>query len=196
MLRHATPRHIHIPDRSKFTANWNEIERFSRGAQNGPFCVGALGDPGTIAAGAPGVLSQVTWQPVTNPLYDLFNIVGPVATKNLRIPIDGFYNFWCIWNVNDNPATTTEIEVRVEVAPTSNSGIGSPVFAQAGDRFSKTILSTNSLDRYLTCDWKGIELHANDLLRFSVRINGPVAFTNTDVESSQFEYVAPIPVER
>lgn len=178
----------------KYNPNWLSLTRSLNASW--PVCVGAVGNPGNIASGVPGALSTVLWQPANTLLRDQYSFIGPTATENIRIPFDGYYDFWMDWQILDVPAANEELEIRLESAPTSDSGFAAPVFTEVQPRFTKTFFSTKSLDNHFFILHRGVELHANDLVRFRVRVNGGTTFTTTTVITSEFRFTYPIPNQR
>lgn len=193
-LRHNGPRHIHIPDRRKDVANWNEIERFSRNTSNYPFCVKATGDPGNVPSGAPGAAVNVVWTAPTNPLYDLWHMVIG-GNELIRIPQDGFYSFWMNWQSGDNFTAAAAIKTLMDTANTSITGFAAPSWTRYMN-IIQDIPANPGFGRWWNSEFRGIELHANDLVRFGIQVYSTVALSSTIVVQSEFIFESAIPVDR
>lgn len=191
MARLRTPkRHLHLGTPYDRRAT----EAFTR--EPFPFCAQFTGNPGSLVNGSPGALSSVTWTPNTNPIYDPYFMITP-ATTTIRIPWDGFYDFWMVWNVADNVATTESFACIPQSAPASDSGYGAPSFSNiVGTQTKLLTQGTSTLDTNFMCVYRGVELHANDLVRFQARVWGTQTLTATTVTAAEFHWVAPIPVKR
>ena len=193
-LRHTGPRHIHVPDRKEMQANWNEIEKFSRGTSNYPFCAMLTGDPGTIASGTPGAASYVTWTANANPLYDLYRMI--VGDTTIRIPSDGFYDFYLDWLIaNNSVVVDTEISTFMDTANTSITGYGAVAWTRAVTAPGKFIPANQHIGLSFFASYAGIELHANDLVRFGIQVYSANNLTAT-VPVARFALESPIPVDR
>lgn len=191
--------------RDKYDPNWEALERSFN--QNLPVCVTAQGFPGPILAGSPGPISYITWTQPTNPLFDVSNIVGPTPTQNLRIPQDGFYDFWYQISVSSStiigPGGGYALHSVLETATTSDDGqFTTPVFSLLIDGPSKFFLvDTVALngDNSMQVIYRGIEMHANDLFRMGlnmfVDVSGPgvAEITGATVVLSEFRFTYPIP---
>lgn len=205
-IRNATTHHplpIKGGDNNAFDPNWNALERSFN--QILPICVTAMGSPGRVTSSSPGPPAYITWQPPSNPLYDVSNIVGPTPTQNLRIPQDGFYDFW--YQIGLTTATTVSggdfaLHCFLETAVTSDSGFTSPTWTRLIDgpsKFFKNDVVALYGDNSMQVIYRGIEMHANDLFRMGlntfVDITGPAVadLQNIVVQLSEFRLVYPIP---
>lgn len=188
---HANPRHILLPDRKALgNANAQQIEKFSRAVGNGPVCTGATGTPGTLPGA--GTLETVTWTPNSNTLYDLYGILANAPTTTPRIPVDGFYD---LWGVIGHDSAAGVLELRVNLATTSNTGFGTPVFNLIPP-FVVTKTCSAGIDTRLIYLFRGIELHADDLLQFKMRVIAGAAFTATTILDAEIRFVYPIPGDK
>jgi len=193
MPKHSLPRHITTTHRDR---DWQEVERFSRSVQDYPVCTTITGDPGAIASGSPGALSTITWSPPTNPLFDTHNMLGGAATTDVRIPKDGFYSFWMAFRFGDNPINNrTEFVVLFYTAKTSETGYGAPSFSEGPMRCSRTFDGSTHItaDAYFTADFRGVELHQDDLVQFGVKVYGTQTLNAVTVSVAEFRYLFPIP---
>lgn len=189
-LKHALPRHIHVPDKTQQEPNWQEVEKFSRIVKNDPVAVSMTGDPGALPAA--GTFTDIVWTANTDPRLDQYHFI--TGTADVRIPIDGYYDFWFTVAILDVPTANGFLEFRLMRAPTSDSGFGAPVFAAVGSRQSAFLLNGWNQGEHFMVDSRGLELHANDLLHFQLRILGQAgAFTATTVDAAEFRYSYPIP---
>jgi hypothetical protein len=181
---------VQLPDLTQVRNDLLAVRRrqASSNPQSEIVCVTATGNPGTFTG-----LTQVTWTPPAQ-IYDTGPFFpGNTSNTSIRIPVNGFYNFHLHW-ICDAVGSDYSIEVRMEVAPTSDSGIGSPSFAEpiATYRHSKFV-RTGTLDRFLISDYNGVELHANDLVQFRIRTDLVAGLSATTVITSEFRLLYPIP---
>lgn len=151
-----------------------------------------------LTSGAPGAVATYQWQPVTNPIYDQYNICGPVATENLRIPWDGIYDIWgsCAFIT---VASVFEWSSILQSAPTSNSGFGAPVFANtlsipgSNERnYFQNNLAAPVIAPRISIQHTAVPLFANDMIRYQAQVS------SASNKTSRFEYfvvrwVSPIP---
>lgn len=184
--------HRPLPEKSAQSPNWLNVER--NWNADLPTCVGATGNPGTIASGTPGVASFVSWtQP--SALYDRFNFTGQADATMVRIPVDGFYDFWMMWEVDDDiHGNNIEFKTFMDGANTSSTGIGSPSWSRLITGPSRDFLNEN-IDLYFEALYRGVELHANDVVRFGVQTYTSQTLTTTIITHSEFRFTYPIPNE-
>jgi hypothetical protein len=187
-----------VPIQDRGAPNANSLLRVQKqGVGGAPVCVGATGAPGTIAHGTPGAESTITWT-ILGPIYDSSQMLFGSPTSNIRITIDGFYSFYLFWWSTDNIAAN--IETRLQIAPTSDSGFGAPSFAEptldgiVAWRDTVSLGTATSARSGGSMEFRGVELHANDLVRFQVRQdNATTDLTGTNVLTSEFRFLYPIP---
>lgn len=204
-VRHATVARP-LPQRGDdYDPNWNALQ--SSQYSSLPVCVTANGTVGTIFAGSPGPNSYITWNPPANPLYDVSNIVGGSPTQNLRIPQDGFYDFWYQLSLTTStslPASNGFYALHsfLETAITSDSGFASPTWTRLIDGPSKQFRAAEVAlfgDNSMQVIYRGIEMHANDLFRIGINmfvdITGPAVadLTTAVVQLSEFRLVYAVP---
>lgn len=191
MPRHVNRTHPLAQKGNTYDPNWLALERYFNSSL--PVCVTSLGDPGTIPAGTPGASSFLTWSPPTNALYDVTNIVGATPTINIRIPMDGFYDFFTKWTINDDISTASlEFLPFVDTANTSDTGLSTPSWTRLYTGPSRQFINCH-IDKHFGVLYRGVEMHANDLLRFGIQIWSPIALNQTTVSRSEFRMVYPIP---
>lgn len=200
MPKHET---AHAPLAQKgnaFDVNWETIERYFNAQM--PVCVTATGDPGTLTSGSPGPTSFITWSPPTNPLYDVSNIIGHNPTTSLRIPLDGFYDFWCLLQLGTPDRGFFAIRSILDTANTSFTGLDTPTWSRRVNGPSQLFdASTNTLDghSYMEVLYRGIEFHANDLFRIGLNIYADTSgvsvgnITGSVVPFSEFRFTYGIP---
>lgn len=198
-LQHAGPTHIRLPDNTDPISprDKRDIGQLSRQIDNNPVCVGATGTGGGLAAGAPGASKVIVWTPNANKLYDAWSMIsGPTnALGNIRIPRDGFYDFWLHFTWTDVFAVRTQLRCFMQKAPTSTSGYAAPVFASiAGMTASLDVPQAGGtfLNNW-SCLFRGVELHAHDLVRFQEQQSGTAGFAGISVDAQEFRYLYPIP---
>ena len=159
-----------IANTSNATANWMKQERQ-------PFvdtpAVTTFTNSLALPAGTPGGSVIATFQPVPI-IYDRYNMVGQAASTTIRIPWDGIYDIDMEFQYHD-PNQAFEILGQLQLAPTSDSGFAVPVFSNlldpTGNVYEMWAQQTAVLrfqPRYNNI-LRGIELHANDLLRMTVQ---------------------------
>lgn len=158
-----------------------------------PVCVGAVGNPGTIASGTPGAISYCSWT-ASSLLNDRYNMVtNQLDPTYIRIPGDGYYDFYLHWNIADDIHTfTVELQPVMELAITSDAGFGAPSFSTLiiGSTTTKT---SAHIDNRFDNLYRGVELHANNLLRFGIKQYGGTNLVNTTVSQSEFRMTYAIP---
>lgn len=179
-----------IPNKKDNPDNWLMVER-SHNRQL-PVCTGATGNPGTIAN--TGLFVSVIWTQKGS-IYDPFNMVGPTPTEQVRIPLDGFYSFYLHWFSNDNPGGQVNCDVACQLALTSDTGFGAPVWTNPITNYRQSIQfnAAATFDHGQFNLFRGVELHANDLVRFRIRQDGGTNLTTTTVITSEFLFLYPIP---
>lgn len=200
MLKHATRFNPLAQKGNQYDSNWNALERYFNAQL--PVCVTAQGAIATIPAGSPGAISYITWSPPTNPLYDTSNIVGPSATTNLRIPLDGFYDIYYLLQLGASASGSFAIKSVLDVATTANDGYTTPTWGRVvngpSSFFESNVLSTDG-DMYFPVLYRGIEFHANNLFRIGINMfadaSGPpvAAITSSVVPLSEFRFAYGIP---
>ncbi len=191
MPRHQGPTHLRLNEIKG--SDKRDIERASRQVAANPVCVGATGDPGTIPSGGPGALTAVTWTPNPNPLYDASLFITPGPTAAIRIPVDGFYDFYLKWGIADDVSVVESFACVLEVAATSSTGFGAISYTATNLTQSKLLSQAPTVDRHMMCLYRGVLASANDLVRFRVQVYGTQALTNTTVTGMEFRQTYPVP---
>jgi hypothetical protein len=192
MAQHTLPRHVRLTGPKDVNAQ--ELPRFSRSVLDYPVATPLSGDPGTIAN--TGATSDVTWSPPSNPLFDTHQMIGASSTVNVRIPVDGFYSFWMPWRFGDTLNARTEFACRMYVATTSDTGFGAISYSEVNKlRCTRTFDGSThlSVDAYFTAEFRGIELHANDMVKFTANTSSTLTLTSTNITNAEFRYLGPIP---
>jgi len=157
----------------------------------------------TLAAGAPGAFATYTWNPVsTTPpadtIYDPYQMVGPVATTDIRIPWDGMYDIEgsCAF-ISTN--AVFEWSDQLLYAPASDSGYSAPVFGaflgipgtNTRNYFASNVAVPIIAPRAII-QHSNMPFFANDLIRIQAQVSCASARL-TRWELLVVRWVAPIP---
>lgn len=150
-----------------------------------------------LPAGAPGAVVTPTFQPVSA-IYDRYFMVGPTAVQFIRIPWDGIYDITIEFQYHD-PAQVYEVQIYAQSATTSDTGFAAPVWNNLnqpnGSLFQMYIqnnVAAPKFGQFYNTIWRGIELHANDLIRLQAQQSG-VGAANTFITFFDVRWAAPIP---
>lgn len=169
-----------------------------------PVCVGAFGTCSPILNGTPGAITYITWNPVSPPTQDISNFIGSTPTQNVRIPVDGFYDFWYMVVLPGSTTGNFAIRSGMELAITSDTGFLAPVFTSVilgpATNFTSGTAFVGGKLRW-EVSYKGSEFHANDLVRFGLNMYNDAGvspgadITGTVIPYSEFKFSYAIPNE-
>lgn len=116
--------------------------------------------------------------------------------------MDGFYDFWFLLQLGQPDKGFFAVRACMDVANTSFTGFDAPVWTRTVNGPSKLFDATITLpggDRFMEVLYRGIEFHANDLLRIGLNLYADTSgatvsdLAGSVVPFSEFKMTYPIP---